>query len=390
MSLRTDQELVSAAQSGDKSAFGLLVERHRPMVQAIIRGMIPDALFHHDLAQEALLQAYLSLDMLRENQKFRSWLYGIARNVCLMFLRVQRIRSISLDFLQDAGGEVPSPHPSPEEVAERLELRRIFFEAIEQLSPANREAIVLFYYEAFDLQETAALLGVSANTVKGRLHRGRKHLQQLLISSEAVEIEGVEVMIPVTVVDVVVLDHKMDDDTPRKMYVLVLLDEAYRRAVCIWIGEFEAVAIALKLNNTATPRPMTQTFIARLIDACGATLERIEISELKDDIFYATVHLGLNGEARQVDARPSDAIGLAVNTDTPLFVSEQVMSQVGFKIPENYVPTGKGLAEIQAMTKIPDAQHWQRMKTDAEYQKFRDPQQRSELVISMAFEEVNG
>lgn len=78
------------------------------MVRAVIRRMVSDSLFTDDLYQEAILQAYLSLDRLQDDGRFRSWLYGITRHVCLMYLRVQRIQSISLEFLTDAGHELQS------------------------------------------------------------------------------------------------------------------------------------------------------------------------------------------------------------------------------------------------------------------------------------------
>ncbi len=391
MSSKKDHELVEASRQGDKESFGLLIDRYQPMTTSVIQRMVADELFHHDLFQETILSAYLSLDTLHDSQKFRSWLYGITRNVCLMFLRLQRVQSISLDFLEETGGGLPSQQPSPDEIAERLELRRAMLNTISQLSVTNRETILLFYYEDFDLQETATLLGISVNTAKGRLHRARKHLQQLLTSLDRSQ-EGEKQMIPVKVVDVVMRDYVLSPNKSRKQYQLVLMDEAQRRAIIIWIGEYEGLAIAFKLNNVdLIGRPMTQTFIARLIDASGASLERVEINELKDDVFYATVHLNINGELRQVDARPSDAIGLAMNTDTPLFVSEQVVEQVGFNIPDKHRPNKQGIAEIQAWLdelKESDSTHLEGIKATEEYQQLFDHQKQGAIVIGKIFEPI--
>src|SRR5262249_55663655 len=151
-----------------------------------------------------------------------------------------------------------------------------------------------------------------------------------------------KIMIPVKIVDVVLREFQMDDEQSRRLYQLVLMNEAQRRALLIWVGEFEGLAIAFKLNGHETPRPMTQVFVARLIEATGAKVERIEISELKADTYYATVHLNINGIVRQVDARPSDAISLAIYANEPMFVNEQILAAQGFDIPEKQLPNGKG------------------------------------------------
>ena len=147
-------------------------------------------------------------------------------------------------------------------------------------------------------------------------------------------------MIPIKVVDVVLRELPVSGEQTRKLYQLVLMNEAQRRAFLIWVGEFEGLAIAFKLNGHETPRPLTQVFIARLIEASDAKLERVEISELKQDFFYATVHMNINGTLKSVDARPSDAIALAIHTDTPMFVSEQILLEQGVDVPQKHIPTG--------------------------------------------------
>src|SRR5512140_3513924 len=98
MDLWTDSELVVAARAGDKAAFGVLVERYETMVQRLAWRMIGDVDIAHDLAQDALLQAYLSLDSLQADSSFKSWLYGLTLNVCRMYIR-SRHSSISLETL---------------------------------------------------------------------------------------------------------------------------------------------------------------------------------------------------------------------------------------------------------------------------------------------------
>lgn len=343
----TESELVGAARAGDKRAFGELLTHYKPMMHAVVHRMITNDFFTDDVLQEASIHAFLSLDTLRDAGRFRSWLYGITRNVCLMFLRVQRIRSVSLDFLMDVGGEPASETPDPEEIAERLELRHALMRCLDRLSPLSRETVLLFYYEGFSLEEISALLAVSVTTVKGRLHRARQRMRDMLVAVETLE-EGEDMMMPVTLVDVVMRETTWSG-APVKNYVLVLMSEEKRRAFTIWVGEYEGLAIAYKLNGYHASRPMTQTFMSRLIEASGATLERVTINQLKDDVYYATAYLNIDGVTKEIDARPSDAIGLALYMDAPLFVSEQVLELAGFDIPNELQANGRGRAAIQSM-----------------------------------------
>jgi RNA polymerase sigma factor (sigma-70 family) len=96
---RTDTELVASARSGDKRAFDQLVARYQALAQRVARGMVGDAEIARDLAQEAMLQAYLSLGQLRDDSRFRSWLHGIVRNVCRGYLRDLKADWLSLEAL---------------------------------------------------------------------------------------------------------------------------------------------------------------------------------------------------------------------------------------------------------------------------------------------------
>lgn len=95
----------------------------------------------------------------------------------------------------------------------------------------------------------------------------------------------------------------------------------------IWIGVFEANAIALRIEEVETPRPMTHDLLRSAVEQLGAKVEKIVISDLRDNTFYALIHLSRNGEALEVDARPSDAIALALRTEAPIFVAEPVLEK---------------------------------------------------------------
>jgi len=104
-----------------------------------------------------------------------------------------------------------------------------------------------------------------------------------------------------------------------------LKDVGSETVMPIWVGVFEANAIAIEIEKMAAPRPMTHDLIRNVIHSLNAELERIVITELKDDTFFAVLWLRQGEELITVDARPSDAIALAMRSDCPIYVSEQVM-----------------------------------------------------------------
>jgi hypothetical protein len=107
--------------------------------------------------------------------------------------------------------------------------------------------------------------------------------------------------------------------------IIVLRDKDATRVLEIWVGVFEANAIALQIESVQTPRPMTHDLLKSVIDELGGRLERIVVSELKDNTFYATLRLRSQRGALTLDARPSDAIALALRSGARIFVEEAVI-----------------------------------------------------------------
>ena len=116
-------------------------------------------------------------------------------------------------------------------------------------------------------------------------------------------------------------------DPSTSMPIVVLKDVASETVMPIWVGIFEANAIALEIEKVAAPRPMTHDLTRNLIHNLNASLERIVISELKDDTFYATLWLQQGDEPIVLDARPSDALALALRADCPIYVTDEVMQK---------------------------------------------------------------
>jgi uncharacterized protein len=108
-------------------------------------------------------------------------------------------------------------------------------------------------------------------------------------------------------------------------YALLLKETYGVRRLPIIIGSFEAQSIALELEGIKPPRPLTHDLLKNLIDHLGATIAEVIIDELRENTFYAKIKLDVSTLVHEIDARPSDAIALAVRTGTPLFVSDEVM-----------------------------------------------------------------
>jgi hypothetical protein len=116
-------------------------------------------------------------------------------------------------------------------------------------------------------------------------------------------------------------------DPVSNMPVVVLRDSTNGVFLPIWVGIFEANAIALQMEKISTPRPMTHDLLKNLLSELDATVERIVINDLRDNTFFARIHL-LRGETRwNVDSRPSDAIALALRVDAEIFVEEEVLEK---------------------------------------------------------------
>jgi bifunctional DNase/RNase len=114
-------------------------------------------------------------------------------------------------------------------------------------------------------------------------------------------------------------------DPITNMPIILLRDEAGQRVLPIWVGIFEANAIALQIENVATARPMTHDLLRNVIRDLNASVERIVVCDLKENTFYAMIYLTVGGETVAVDSRPSDAIALALRTRAPIFVEEAVV-----------------------------------------------------------------
>lgn len=114
-------------------------------------------------------------------------------------------------------------------------------------------------------------------------------------------------------------------DPVTNMPIVVLKDSSGESVLPIWVGIYEANAIALEIEKVSTPRPMTHDLIKTLLMGLEISMKKVVVSELRDDTFYAVIWLERNGTAITVDSRPSDALALALRHDCPIYVDDRVL-----------------------------------------------------------------
>src|SRR5208337_4448334 len=114
-------------------------------------------------------------------------------------------------------------------------------------------------------------------------------------------------------------------DPVTNMPIVILRDVSGNSVLPIWVGVYEANAIALEIEKVSTPRPMTHDLIKTLLLGLNTSLRKVVVSELKDDTFYAVIWLDREGDLISVDSRPSDALALALRLDCPIYVEEAVL-----------------------------------------------------------------
>lgn len=319
-----DDELVAAARRGDPAAFAALVRHHRPRVTAVVERLLRNASEAEDVVQEALLRAYLGLSELREPERFGSWLCGIAVNVAKMRLRQRAAHARVVRTAAFADGHVDDP-------LEEREVLHAVRAAVDVLPAGQREAVLMHYVDGLSCDEISALLRASPGAVRVRLHRARAQLREELAALAPVtakqprkELEMREMKVE----DVLVRVGEDDPTRPvARQRIVVLKEKEGGRVLPIWIGTPEGDALAFNLLNEATPRPLTSDLMANLIRVMGGSVERVTIHSLRAKTFYALIQVASDGSNEELDARPSDALNLAVRLGVPIFTAREVLDE---------------------------------------------------------------
>lgn len=345
----SDAKLVNCSLAGDRTAFGLLVERHRAGVTRLLQAMFANMVGIEDLVQESFLRAYLDLDRLRDANRFGAWVRGIAVNLARMELRAGRLPLVSWESM----GQAPNRRqPSPEWLAERRELVRRIRQAIAVLPEAERDAIAQVYLNELSHKEAAEVLNTSVGAIKVRVHRGRRRLRKKMQAEFSMVEKQTEVeMIEVTVHDVLAklaegesmpqIDRTKTAIEQAEQWLLRLKPDGHRvillsekegaRLLPIWVGPVEAESIVIQLQGFSPARPMTFDLMKEILTVGHMQLQEVAVSRLHEKVFYGTLKVKTNGDGREteIDCRPSDAINLALRVQAPVSVASEIMDQEG-------------------------------------------------------------
>jgi RNA polymerase sigma factor (sigma-70 family) len=333
---RADAELVRAGLGGDKDAFAELITRHWATAVALATRLLGSADLARDAAQEASIAALTGLGRLRDPERFGPWFCGIALNVARRWRR--QLRAEPATVLPDQASAEPSP-------AERAELAELALEvraAVAQLAPGQRQAVLLFYLQGLTHREVAAELAISVGAVKARLHQARAALTPSL--APLIEEETMTTASNPAWIDVTVTEVRMGQPADRQasgaeagearpQHVMVLAEREGERRLPVWVGPAEAGALAISLEAQETPRPLMYQLAARLLEATGSSLSEVRITRLTEGIFYAMAIVDGPAGRHEIDARPSDAVNLAVLTGAPIRVDGAVLDDLDAQGP---------------------------------------------------------
>jgi len=320
-----DAELVATARAGGgRDAFARLVRRHWPAAVALAARVLGSPDLATDAAQEGAIAALVSLDRLREPDRFGAWYCGITLNVARRWARQLRAERPA------AAPDRASDQPGPAEQAELAELAAAVRAAVAQLPDGQRRAVFLFYLRGLTHREVAAELAISVGAVKARLHQARASLTPALTplittpeENVMMTTAGSQAWAEVAVTEI----RRSDDDDPlRRKHVMVLAEPAGPGRLPIWIGPAEAYSLALSLESQEAPRPLTYQFAAGLLAAATASVSEVRITRLTGQIFYAVVVVDGPGGRQEVDARPSDAVNLALVTGARILADPALLA----------------------------------------------------------------
>ena len=329
---------------GAKEPFAELVTRHWATAFALAARVLGSTELARDAAQEATVSALTGLDQLRSPDRFGAWFCGIALNVSWRWLYQLRreIPGLPVD-------ELACDAPGPAEIVAAADLAGRVREAITTLPSGQRDAVLLFYLQGLSHREAAAELGTSAGAVKARLHQARANLAPRLSSLAGIP-EGTtmnQADVPEWI-DVSVAEVRRTDDVPHPKHLMLLHERGGHRRLAIWIGPAEATAMVISLESVEQPRPMPYGLTANLLAAAGSPVREIRITRLTPPIYYATVIVEAPNGRREVDARPSDAVNLALVAGVPIRADSRLFGDVQAEHYADAMSYPTGTAELAA------------------------------------------
>ncbi|MDP4000672.1 MAG: RNA polymerase sigma factor [bacterium] len=181
---KTDEELASLIQSGDKQAFAVLVERFEPRLIRYSRKFLFGYEDAEDVVQEVFLKSFINIQSFDVKRKFSSWLYRIAHNEFINVIRKKGREPLSF-FDPDTLFPHPVSRDNPESELDRRQMEQLLDNGLKQLDPKYREPLILYYLQELDYQEISDIMRIPVSTVGVRLKRGREAIKLILKSDRS-------------------------------------------------------------------------------------------------------------------------------------------------------------------------------------------------------------
>jgi RNA polymerase sigma factor (sigma-70 family) len=347
-----DGDLVRRARAGDAGAFALLVERRFRSARALaVRlGAHPDDV--DDIVQEAFLQAFASLERLRDPDRFGAWLAGIVRNISRAVARQAPLMLLA-DWPEDLHPASVQGLPSAEDL-DRAEALRA---AVGALPDGQRRAVELYYFA--DLP--AGQIARSPGAAKASLHKARGRLREHITAHRPDLIPAGSRRITMTTVRIAHIapdfDTQLDGTAAARRILVVLADDTGRRAMGLWLPARHGKALwrildrpfpdsdpPLPLKRHAPPEDLPvleftpEDMASRLLGAVGAAVTGVDIDELGPGVVAAQI--GVTGPAGtgQVTAPPGSALALAAALQVPVRVADALMDKLAVPVTGDDLP----------------------------------------------------
>jgi len=179
----SEKELIELLKKGDRDAFNVLIEQYQSKVINIAYGLLSDREDALDASQEVFVKIFRSIEGFKENSSLSTWIYRITANICKDYLRkrMRTAKTVSIDNTDDEDNEIytlPDTGDTPEQAAEKTEIRREISEAIKSMSDDYKKVIILCDIEGLSYDDAAKILKCPTGTVKSRLNRARQNLRK--------------------------------------------------------------------------------------------------------------------------------------------------------------------------------------------------------------------
>ena len=333
-------ELIDKVIEGDKIAYSSLFYGHYNYCFAKALKIIGDSDVAKDLVQESFIEAYFCIGNLKDKSAFKPWLGGIVKNVCKNYLRIHSRQFKSLKQYVECQHDI--------EAQEDGKIIEIITQAIGTLSKPSGDIIFAFYYDGKSILDISSEFGITPALTKVSIHRARKELKAIIEKTSGVEYyktyhKNKKAMKQVKIIDLIPSSNDL------KAWIIALHEEELNLVLPIVITTELAAAMAAGIKGIVLSRPLTHHLLAEVLSTNGIQPESACITNIENGIYHSVLKVKGQHGLQEYDARPSDAINIAIRFGCPIFVSQAVIKKAGIQIPEkfsNQPPLEKGITQL--------------------------------------------